>query len=212
MNILSHRGYWNIKSEGNSQQAFERSFTLGYGAEADFRDYQGQVFIAHNPPSEEPNLSAEQLFSILTAFDKNLPLAINIKSDGLQMMLKEALELHDVRNYFLFDMSIPDALQSLKAGLRIFVRQSDIEPDPQLYAQSQGVWMDSFDDDSWITVDTISRHLDSGKAVCMVSPELHGRFHGAFWERIHDDSLIKHPNFMICTDIPEQANIFFNHD
>jgi len=211
MRILSHRGYWKTVPEKNTREAFERSFQLGFGTETDFRDYGGELFIAHDPPSTTPAVTAVQLFAMMAAYDPTLPVAINIKADGLQRMLKDALEAHGITDYFLFDMSIPDALQSVKAGLRIFARQSDVEPEPQLYTQSQGVWMDAFHDDSWITAEAIGRHLNAGKSVCLVSPELHGREHRAFWESLLTGSLIKHPNLMICTDIPEQARDFFRH-
>jgi hypothetical protein len=209
--VLSHRGVWRHPSEKNSKEAFERSFSLGFGTEADFRDYCGELFMAHDPPSAKPGVTAAQFFAMIAASDPTLPVAINIKADGLQRMLKEALEAHGITDYFLFDMSIPDALQSVKAGLRIFARQSDVEPEPQLYTQSQGVWMDAFYDDSWITAEAVQQHLDAGKSVCLVSPELHGRDHRAFWERLLTNSLTDHPNLMICTDIPEQARDFFRH-
>jgi hypothetical protein len=211
MRILSHRGYWKTLPEKNTREAFQRSFQLGFGTETDFRDYCGELFIAHDPPVTKPSVTAAQFFAMMAASDPTLPVAINIKADGLQHMLKEALEEHGVTDYFLFDMSIPDALQSVKAGLRIFARQSDVEPEPQLYAQAQGVWMDAFYDDSWITAESVRRHLDVGKSVCLVSPELHGRNHHALWERLLADSLPDHPNLMICSDIPEQAKEFFAH-
>ena len=211
MRILSHRGYWKTPAEKNTREAFERSFTLGFGTETDFRDYCGQLFIAHDPPATRPDVTAVQFFAMIAASDPKLPVAINIKADGLQRLLKEVLDAHGVTDYFLFDMSIPDALQSVKAGLRIFTRQSDVEPEPQLYAQAEGVWMDAFYSDSWLTPEAIHRHLDAGKSVCLVSPELHGRDHRAFWGRLSTDSLINHPSLMICTDIPEEARDFFSH-
>ena len=211
MQVLSHRGIWLNPNEKNTYNAFARSFDLGFGAETDMRDHRGELVIAHDPPAGDANLSVDQFLTLLSAYDPALPLAINIKADGLQRMVKDALDAHGIADYFLFDMSIPDALQSVKAGLRIFTRHSDVEPDPQLYAQADGVWMDAFNDDSWITAESVSRHLDAGKAVCLVSPELHGRDHRAFWERFCTDSLINHPRLMICTDMPAEARNFFSH-
>jgi len=211
MKVLSHRGYWKQVPEKNERPAFERSFGLGFGTETDFRDYQGSLFIAHDPPQTRPAVSAEEFFSLMATFDPSLPLAINIKADGLQTMLKTLIEAQGISNYFLFDMSIPDALQSIKAGLRIFTRQSDVEPEPHLYRQAHGVWVDAFHDDSWITADVVLRHLDAGKAVCVVSPELHGRDHRDFWDRLKLDSLATHEGFMLCSDIPEAAESFFAH-
>lgn len=212
MIFLAHRGLWYNKDDSNQHSAFVRALEKGFGIETDFRDFAGSLVVSHDPPGVRALfMLADEFFSMLSAANPTLPVAINVKADGLQSMLKIGLEAHGINDYFLFDMSIPDALQSIKAGLRIFVRQSDVEPEPLLYAQAQGIWMDAFYDDSWITPEAISRHLDSGKSVCLVSPELHGRDHRAFWDRLPAGSLTKHPNLMICTDMPEEARNFFNH-
>lgn len=193
----------------NSIQAFERSFDLGFGTETDFRDHDGKLVISHDPVIAGA-LSASSFFLTLASRDKGLPLAINIKSDGLQQMLKDALDSHRLENYFLFDMSVPDAIISIRSGLRIFTRQSDLETEPYLYPEAAGVWMDAFFDDSWITPAVISRHLDAGKQVCLVSPELHGRPNLAFWDRILNSRIHSHPDLMLCSDIPEEAQTYFS--
>jgi len=63
-------------------------------------------------------------------------LALNVKADGLQPMVKDLLQEFDIRRYFMFDMSIPDTLQWLASGLNVFVRQSEYEPSPALYDQA----------------------------------------------------------------------------
>lgn len=210
MKILSHRGYWKELAEKNTPAAFERSFALGYGTETDFRDYLGRLVIAHDIPDSE-NILAEECFTRLAAHDRHLPLAVNIKADGLQKLLKSGLERHGIDNYFLFDMSVPDAVFSIKSGLRVFTRHSDVEPVPAFYEQAAGVWMDMFFDDKWLTVEAIGRHLDAGKQVCLVSPELHKRSHQAFWDRLAGAQFISHHGLMLCTDIPEAAQAFFSH-
>lgn len=209
MIILSHRGYWNEARPKNSIEAFEVSFDLGFGTETDFRDSQGTLVISHDP-APVGAIPATDFFTALATRDKTLPIAVNIKADGLQKLLKEELAAYGLENYFLFDMSIPDAVVSIRAGLRIFTRQSDVETEPNLYREAAGVWMDSFFDDSWLTPDAISRHLDAGKQVCLVSPELHGRPHLAFWQRLRESSIASHPSLMICSDIPEEALSYFN--
>jgi glycerophosphoryl diester phosphodiesterase len=179
MIILSHRGYWNENRSKNSLAAFEHSFDLGFGTETDFRDLDHRLVISHDPPTVNA-LSAAELFRIIAAKNASLPLAVNVKSDGLQTMLKQTLTAHGIENYFLFDMSIPDALASIRAGLRVFTRHSDVEPVQNFYQEAAGVWMDAFSDDRWITPEAIESHLHSGKEVCLVSPELHGRPHLPF--------------------------------
>src|SRR4051812_46923208 len=103
MIIISHRGYWKTPTEKNSIQAFERSFALRFGTETDFRDCGGRLVIAHDLPSLNA-LSADAVFQLLANHDRRLPLAINIKADGLQGLIRQALDRNGIENYFLFDM------------------------------------------------------------------------------------------------------------
>jgi hypothetical protein len=210
MIILSHRGYWKTPAEKNSITAFERSFDLGFGTETDFRDMHKSLVISHDPPDGDA-LPAGNFFEILASRNSLLPLAVNVKSDGLQSLLKEQLERYNIQNYFLFDMAVPDAIVSIKYGLRVFTRHSDVETDPCFYRDAAGVWVDAFYNDGWISQEVILRHLDAGKQVCLVSPELHGRNHLSFWERLVVFPFANHPNLMLCSDIPEEAQAFFQY-
>lgn len=209
MKIISHRGYWKEAWEKNTLDAFERSFSLGYGTETDVRDRDGQLVIAHDLPGQGA-LLADEFFKIFSGYNRTLPLALNIKADGLQGLLKAAFAKHGVQDYFLFDMSVPDAVFSIKQGLRVFTRHSDVEPRPAFYAQATGVWMDAFFDDTWLTPDAISAHLHAGKQVCLVSPELHQRPHRPFWERLRAHPVSRDSRLIVCTDLPEIATTFFN--
>lgn len=209
MIVLSHRGYWNGSRTKNSLEAFEHSFDRGFGTETDFRDRNGDLVISHDPPDFSA-LSADAMFRAMAERDASLPLAVNIKADGLQKLLTKALTEHGITNYFLFDMSVPDAVASMRAGLRVFTRQSDLERSPSFYAEAAGVWMDAFHDHTWLTPSTIEGHLNAGKEVCLVSPELHGKPHLAFWQRLRESSIASHAALMICSDIPEEALNYFN--
>lgn len=203
MQILSHRGYWKSPEEKNLPVAFDRSFKLGFGTETDIRDLDTKLVISHDM-APAGCLTAAEMLTIHRQHDPKLPLALNVKSDGLQQALKSLLEAYEVENYFIFDMSIPDALVSLKAGLKCFTRQSEYEPEPAFYDQACGVWIDGFHE-AWWSEDILARHLDAGKQVCLVSPDLHKRPHQECWEEIANWQIREHPEFMICTDFPEDA-------
>lgn len=232
MLILSHRGYWKRPEEKNTETAFVRSFTLGFGTETDVRDAGGQLVISHDPPDRD----AEPLpFARFCTLYKEhggsngdgaagLPLALNIKADGLQNRLADALAEHDIQNGFVFDMSVPDALGYLRrrgsdggnnGGPRVFTRRSEYEPVAAFYEEADGVWLDGFFGE-WVGADDIAEPLALGKQVCLVSPELHGRAHQPFWERLADWKLCQHaagrarPEPMLCTDYPQQARAFFD--
>ena len=115
MKILSHRGYWQKTSEKNSQIAFERSFSHSFGTETDIRDRCGQLVISHDMPDESA-MSVDSFFSLYKSFQCDLPLALNIKADGLQTPLQNLLLHYEILNSFVFDMAVPDLKIYLDAG------------------------------------------------------------------------------------------------
>jgi hypothetical protein len=207
MKILSHRGYWKTAEEKNTICAFQRSFSLGFGTETDIRDLAGELVVSHDMPQGK-ELSVRGLFEIYRNNDKPLPLALNIKSDGLQAPLMKLIREYQIENYFLFDMSIPDALVSLRHGLRCFTRQSEYEPEPAFYSQAEGVWLDGFHGEWW-DEKLVEKHLNADKKVCIVSPDLHRRPHLSFWEKLANWDVVSSSSLMLCTDLSETAKELF---
>ena len=210
MKILSHRGYWKTAEEKNTPSAFVRSFSLGFGTETDLRDLAGSLVVSHDPPSTAA-LCADEFLAIHQRHDARLTLALNIKADGLQQLVADSIRRFPLTDAFVFDMSVPDTIHWLAAGIPVFTRHSEVEPDPVLYTQAAGVWLDGFHDDWWDET-VVTRHLDAGKRVCIVSPELHRRDHRPVWERLAKAVLPADDSLMICTDLPEQAKEMFAHD
>lgn len=208
MQIISHRGYWITPTEMNQPQAFERALQLCFGIETDIRDRGSQTVISHDPPVQDA-MSLDDFLAIFTAHPSSLPLALNIKADGLQACVRDALDRYNIQSAFVFDMSVPDLLGYLALGVPVFVRHSDIEPDPVLYGQARGIWLDQFYSD-WVTPADIFHHLDRRKLVCLVSPELHRRDYTRQWEQLAASDVIRHENFMICTDFPVIAQEVFD--
>ena len=208
MIILSHRGYWQNVEESNTLFALEKSFAKGFGVEVDFRDYLGDLVISHDIPNAE-SPRAEDMFQLHKQINSNLPLAINIKSDGLQESIIKLLNQFQITNYFVFDMSLPDALGYLKYGINSYTRQSEYEIEPLFYTEAKGIWIDCFIRD-WVDEKTISYHLAQGKQICLVSPELHSRDHQIFWDRIRGMVTDRGQQILLCTDFPDQARRFFN--
>ncbi len=198
MEIISHRGFWLAPEEKNSRQAFERTVQSGYGTETDVRDLVGKLVVAHDPPTggEQPWPEVLQLFD-----GAGLTLAVNIKADGLAGRLKAAFEPVDVP-WFAFDMSGPETVRFAREGLPFYTRHSDVEPEPILYAQAAGVWLDAFAAE-WFGAEVVYRHMEAGKTVCIVSPELHGRNPEALWTWLAD--LKGESRVILCTDRPTDA-------
>ena len=207
MIVLSHRGYWKDPAEKNTEAAFRRSFGLGFGTETDLRDRLGVLVVSHDPPTGG-EMTADDLFALHAEHDRSLPLALNIKADGLQGMLADLLARHRVENYFVFDMAVPDALGYLRRGLTAFSRRSELEPVAPFDDRAAGLWADAFFGD-WPDLDELARYLDAGRPVCLVSPDLHGRAYLPFWGRLAASDLAGRPPLMLCTDHPEEARAFF---
>lgn len=207
--ILSHRGFWLNNEEKNTLKAFERSFSNGFGTETDIRDYNGDLVISHDIPDSK-SIMFKDFLKLYISIDRTLPLALNIKSDGLQNKISYYIEKYNISNYFVFDMSIPDTLVYQRNKINYYTRQSEYEITPSIYDEAKGVWLDEFHS-HWITNEIIKDHLNNNKSVCIVSPELHKRTYLDEWNnyRKHYD-FINNPDVNICTDKPLEAKNFFN--
>ncbi len=204
MIVLSHRGYWQADAEKNMAPAFRRSFALGFGTETDVRDSGGELLISHDMARGDEMTLAQ----LLELHDNSpLPLALNIKSDGLAAALARTMRARGVPDWFVFDMSVPDLRSHLVAGNPVFTRMSEQEPAPAFLEQAQGVWLDMFDG-QWYDSAVVASLLNRGKRVCIVSSELHGQPPAALWASLQ--GVAGHPGLMLCTDVPEQARAYFS--
>lgn len=210
MQILCHRGWWDHPCERNSAAALRRAFEAGLGVETDLRDLDGRVVVSHDPPTGRV-LTLEELLDLHRRCAR-APLALNIKADGLAAPVAAALDDAGVTaSAFVFDMAVPDQRQWLQqARVPVFTRHSDIEPDPVLYRQAAGVWLDSFAATRWWDGDDIRRHLEAGKRVVVVSDELHGRPHGETWDALRASGLHREPALGLCTDLVADALAYFS--
>lgn len=207
MIIISHRGFWSDPGEKNTVCAFRRSFEKGFGVETDVRDLDGHLVISHDPP-KAGSLTFLDFLVLHGEYGGSLPLALNIKADGLQVWIKDLLEQYSVKEYFVFDMSVPDMIGYRDAMIPFFTRLSEYERDPVLLDGACGVWLDGFNSD-WFSTGELSSHLSQGKRVCVVSPELHGRAHLALWNMLKEVDAISDGRLMLCTDLVDEASAFF---
>lgn len=206
MIIISHRGFWIRATEKNTLKAFKNSTKFGFGTETDIRDFNSELVISHDVADK----NSVKFNTMLEPFQStNLLLALNIKADGLLNLLQLSMNHYNIKNYFVFDMSIPDTLQYIKAGFNVFSRQSEYELQVPFYNDIKGIWLDAFKN-IWYDADLIKKHLNNGKQVCIVSAELHNRDYLSHWKLIKSWDFIENNNLILCTDYPEEAKIFFN--
>lgn len=203
MQIISHRGYWLHKPERNLTQAFHRSFDFGFGTETDVRDVAGQLVISHDMPVGG-ELTLDGLLDIMAG--RNLPLAINVKADGMALALKKTFARYGHTNWFVFDMAVPDMRSYLIEEAITYSHLSDVEPSPAWLERATGVWLDGFDSE-WFSNQVIGDLLSQDKQVCVVSPELHGRDCMALWQQLLE--FRSENRLTLCTDTPVDAAIFF---
>lgn len=209
MEIISHRGFWEKEEEKNSKISFELSFSKGYGTETDIRDCNGELYISHNMPLEEDNnLTVDDFFSLYNSYQMDKTLALNIKADGLQELLKEKIKRHKIKNYFVFDMSIPDTRAYIRNEIDFFVRLSEDEKYLAFSDKTKGVWLDAFDS-LWYTDKLIFELLNEEKKIAIVSFELHRRDHLQLWNWLKKNQFHKYEKLILCTDLPDEANCFF---
>jgi hypothetical protein len=199
MIVISHRGYWEDRQERNTRAAFLRSFSLGFGTETDVRDSNGTLVISHDPPTGGEMSLIE--FLALPGI-AGLPLAINVKADGLAEPLMTTMQAAGHENWFAFDMSVPDMLQYLRVGCPTFTRLSEYEPQASCIDRATGIWLDAFEGE-WFDAALIQEMLSHGRQVCVVSSELHGRDPAQLWALL--EPLRDAARLMLCTDMPEQA-------
>ncbi len=205
MIILSHRGWWQNRDERNMHDAFVRSFDAGFGTETDLRDICGKIVISHDMPRGD-EITFEQVLQIMNG--RNLPLALNIKADGMSNAIKDLLARYNHTNYFTFDMSIPDMVVQINSGLKVFTGQSDLIKEPILLDKSNGVWLDAFDSD-WYDNVKLDKIVNKSGKVCIVSVDLHGRDTTYQWNQIKKSKSFNNDNLMLCTDYPDKAKEYF---
>lgn len=209
LEILAHRGTWRDPDDRNSPQALRRALSAGYGIETDVRDLAGELVISHDMATRECEPLASLLADYAAAGWKGT-LALNIKADGLAGSIEDLLVRYDIVNYFVFDMSVPDTLDYLKRGLKIFTRRSEYERGSLLDDRANGLWLDAFVE-PFASLSDVIAGTDSHPSCALVSPELHRRPHMPAWEAWRAGLLqkAKKSSVMLCTDFPDDAAAFF---
>ena len=214
--ILAHRGFWFDKFEKNSVKAFNMALKQGFGIETDLRDLDGKFVISHDPPTKtEEIIEFKDFLKIYREKNKNLTLAINIKSDGIAKNIYDICLSEEISNFFIFDMSIPDLIHANQLGCKkLFFRLSEYEDPACIPAEAEGLWVDFFKGKFSKDIKLLE-NLNKYSKIAFVSPELHGhsvQLVEEFWSGLNSfvKSKFKDKRFFLCTDYPQQAFEFFN--
>ena len=149
MKIIAHRGLWKKKSEQNTIKSINEALMNDYGIETDIRDYRNKIVVSHDMPSKNI-LYLEKIFKLYKKNNCKNIIALNIKADGLQLEVNKLVRKYKIRNYFIFDMSIPESIKYLSTNLRVYMRLSEYEKNYQKFSFN-GLWIDQFKGD-WINL------------------------------------------------------------
>jgi len=208
--IIAHRGWWQNEVQQNTEEAFRKALSNGFGIETDIRDYKEGIVISHDLANMEC-ISFDEFLCIVKEYPMQ-ELALNIKSDGLQSLI--ANKLFCEVKYFCFDMSVPDMLGYIKMNLNTYSRCSEIERKPSLLDKCQGVWLDNFSSNE-LDLKALGEFLLMGKYVTLVSPELHKYEYFSYWEEVKS-YLSNNSQYInqigLCTDFPMEAKEFFKNE
>ena len=208
MKIMAHRGWWLDATEKNSRTAFSKALANGFGIETDIRDCGQELVISHDSPLGN-EMPFRDFLALCGDYPASRPLALNIKADGLSAVVAKAVTAAGIKDFFVFDMSVPDALGYLRAELPVYTRLSEYENPPAYLELASGIWLDAFHS-TWYGMTLLSSYLASNQPVAIVSPELHQRPHLTLWQQLRAASLHRHPLIALCTDFPDQAQAYFN--
>lgn len=155
--------------------------------EIDVKSNGYEIVLGHNW-----NQSSCTLIDYLKNCSYDTQLAINIKESGLAEPLREIMNLysHKIKDFFFFDMAMPDSLPYIKlfGGNHVAVRLSEFEN--KLISPCKWIWLDFFKGSG--DYEKYYPYTKNYKIV-VVSPELHGI------KKIIPNNILK--NFWgICTD------------
>ena len=163
MKLIAHR---------RNTAADLRATPRGYGVEMDVRSYGDHLIVQH-----EPMQPGETFDEWLTAYAHGT-LIVNVKEEGLEDRVRDALGRRGITDYFFLDQSFPFLVKTALGGeRRTAVRVSEfesIETALALAGAVDWVWVDCF---SRFPLDRAAwrRLEDAGFRLCLVSPELVGR-------------------------------------
>ncbi len=189
-----------IKHRVNSIAALSQLPEI-FGAEIDLRLRQnGEVYVAHDVDQEGPLLS-----EWISGYQHST-LVLNVKSDGLESGICELLQEHGISDYFFLDQPFPTFLKSVKQKIICAVRVSEFEVIPKnLENELTWIWTDSFTGDWSHLLPTLDFVKEQNLNICLVSPELQGRFSSD--EITEIKNVLQSSNYFqevsICTKFPE---------
>jgi hypothetical protein len=168
-----------------------------YGVELDIRDKYDQLIVTHDAFS-----NGDDWENYLEGYHHELMIA-NVKTEGIEKKIIQDLQIRNIQNYFLLDVSLPFLVKLSNDGFKhMAIRFSEYEP-IELAAKFAGkvnwVWVDCFtqlplNGDNY-------NFLKNNFQICIVSPELQGHSMDRITEFKEQLHLL--PVDAVCTKMPK---------
>lgn len=186
-----------------------KSIPEKYGIEVDIRSHGDNLIVNH-----DPFVSGEYFEDWITAYNHSM-LILNVKEEGLETRLLNLMEKWGIEDFFFLDQSFPFLVKTSLAGeRRCAARVSEYEPVDialSLAPKIDWLWVDCF------TKFPLSKHnakrlKETSLKLCLVSPELQGRFGEN--EILNTHALITKRGIQIdavCTKLPEVWETMLAH-
>jgi hypothetical protein len=140
------------------------------GVEVDLRDAGNEIIISHDPFSMGENFE-----NYLENYTHRFLIA-NIKSERIELRVKDLLDRFEIKDYFFLDSSAPMIVKyGSQSGFQFSLRVSEyesIESALKMKVFADWIWVDCFER---LSIDQ-NEYLALKKAgfkLCIVSPELH---------------------------------------
>lgn len=185
-----------IKHRINTIEALKNT-PQDMGVEVDIRSEGTQLILHHDP------FQKGEAFNHYLEHFKHAFIILNVKTEGIEERVIQAMRTHSIHNYFFLDLSIPFLVKTAKKGERkIAVRYSEYEPlffTTQFKTMVNWVWIDCF---KHLPLTQKSyQELRQNFKLCLVSPELQG--HPKSQIPQFKQQLQNMPCDAVCTKYPE---------
>lgn len=145
-----------------------------YGVEVDLRDdFEGHIYLSH-----DPFVRGDDFEEYLSHY-RHGTMILNIKSERIEWRILELLKKYSIKEYFFLDSSFP-MIWSLACN-NIFdsaIRVSEfesLETAFKMAGKARWIWIDCFSNIP-IGITEANKLKECGYKLCMVSPELQGRW------------------------------------
>lgn len=170
-----------IKHRINTLKELQQ-LNMNYGCEVDVRYHENELILSHHPFNHHI-LKPEKFENFLKIYNHNM-LVVNLKTEGIEEKCFNLLKKYNIKDFYFLDMSVPYFvkysidmmdIKILKENMSLRYSPYENLPDLNFYKdKAKHIWIDSFFDLNFLSLDDIKRFKDYDFKLTFVSPELHG--------------------------------------